>query len=54
MAAIYHRLLDKMQHDRFRVFDRRYALPKWQKLAIILRVIVKTRIGRNVRQPAWG
>jgi 15-cis-phytoene synthase len=37
MAAIYSRLLDKMQRDRFDVFTRRYALPKWRKLALILR-----------------
>ena len=41
MAAIYNRLLDKMQRDRFRVFDRRYSLSKWEKLALI----VRTRIG---------
>ena len=45
MAGIYSRLLDKMQRDRFRVFDRRYSLPKWEKLAIIFR----TRIGLAVR-----
>ncbi len=43
MAAIYRRLLDKMQRDRFRVFDRRYSLPKWKKLALILRTILVTR-----------
>ena len=45
MAAIYSRLLDKMQRDRFRVFDRRYSLPKWRKLALIVRTIVATRMG---------
>ena len=45
MAAIYHRLLDKMQRDRFRVFDRRYSLPKWRKLTLILRTILATRMG---------
>ena len=44
MAAIYSRLLDKMQRDRFRVFDRRYSLPKWQKLAVIFRTILSTRL----------
>lgn len=45
MAAIYSRLLDKMQRDRFHVFDRRYALPKWQKIAVILRKSIGARIG---------
>ena len=44
MAAIYSRLLDKMMRDRFRVFDRRYSLPKWQKLALVFRTILATRM----------
>ncbi len=40
MAAIYSRLLDKMQRARFHVFDRRYSLPKWEKLALILRAMI--------------
>jgi phytoene synthase len=43
MAGIYRRLLDKMERDRFRVFDRRYAVPRWRKLAIIARTIVRSR-----------
>jgi 15-cis-phytoene synthase len=43
MAAIYRRLLEKMQRDGFRVFDHRYTLPKWQKLALILRTMAATR-----------
>ena len=46
MSAIYSRLLEKMQRDRFQVFDRRYALPKWQKLALILRKTIGTRLAR--------
>ena len=45
MSAIYSRLLDKMQRDRFQVFDRRYALPKWKKLALILRTMTRMRLG---------
>ena len=45
MAAIYNRLLGKMQRDRFRVFDRRYSLSKWEKLALIFRTRIGTRIG---------
>ena len=47
MSAIYSRLLDKMQRDRFQIFDRRYALPKWQKLALILRKTLSTRMRRS-------
>ncbi len=43
MAAIYSRLLEKMQCDRFRVFDRRYSLPKWKKLALIFRTMIRAR-----------
>jgi phytoene synthase len=43
MAAIYRRLLEKMRRDGFRVFDRRYALPKWRKAALILRTIAAAR-----------
>ena len=43
MAAIYGKLLDKMQHDRFRVFDRRYKLSRWEKLVVVLRTIVRNR-----------
>ena len=42
MAAIYSRLLEKMQRDRFHVFDRRYSLPKWKKLALIFRTVLST------------
>ena len=43
MAAIYERLLDKMQRDGFQVFDRRYALSKWEKFVVILRAIRRNR-----------
>ena len=43
MAAIYRRLLEKMQRDRFQVFDRRYSLPKWKKLALIFRTMLRAR-----------
>ena len=46
MSAIYSRLLDKMQRDRFQVFDRRYALPKWKKIAVILRKTIGAKMTR--------
>lgn len=39
MRRIYYRLLQKMEADQFRVFDRFYRLGKLEKLAIIARVL---------------
>lgn len=36
MHRIYHSLLGKMREDNFRVFDRRYRLNKFQKLALLV------------------
>ena len=54
MSAIYRRLLDKMQRDRFQVFDRRYALPKWQKLALILRTTIGMKMSRMFCEEGLG
>ncbi len=35
MAEIYHTVLDQMRADQFRVFDKRYSLSKFRKLAIL-------------------
>ena len=40
MRRIYHRLLQRMKRDGFRVFDRRYRLRRAEKLGIILWVLV--------------
>ena len=40
MRNVYHALLRKMRRDRFRVFERKYALGKTRKLAIIARVLL--------------
>jgi len=37
MRAVYSRLLVKMRHDRWRIFDRRYSLGKLTKLWLVLR-----------------
>lgn len=37
MAAIYQKLLTRMRHDGFRVFDRRYRISRCEKLAIFSR-----------------
>lgn len=43
MAAIYRRILEKMRRDGFRVFDRRYALSKGHKAALILGTWLRNR-----------
>ena len=43
MRAVYGRLLDRMERDGFRVFDRRYALSRWEKIALILRTILRSK-----------
>lgn len=32
MRRIYHGILQKMREDDFKVFEKRYSLPKWKKL----------------------
>jgi 15-cis-phytoene synthase len=44
MRAVYHRLLRKMQRDRWRVFDRRYRLSKPMKLWLVLSGIVRAQL----------
>jgi len=40
MRRVYHRLLQQMRADGFRVFDRSYKLRKIEKLAIVARVLL--------------
>lgn len=40
MAEIYHRLLDQMRADRFRVFEKRYRVSKARKLAILSKHLI--------------
>ena len=41
MRRVYRRLLGKMQHDRFRVFEKRYSLSKLEKIGIIASVLAR-------------
>ena len=41
MRGVYSRLLGKMRRDRFRVFDRRYRLSRFEKM----RIVVTTLLG---------
>lgn len=36
MRSLYQRLLEKMEEDQFRIFDRRYKLSKGRKLATLV------------------
>jgi 15-cis-phytoene synthase len=40
MGEIYHRLLDRMRRDGFRVFDRRYRVSHARKLAILSKHLI--------------
>lgn len=39
MAEIYQCLLETMKEDGFRVFGRRYSVPKWRKVLILLKFL---------------
>jgi len=43
MRAIYGRLLERMERDGFRVFDRRYSLSRLEKLALIGGTILRSK-----------
>lgn len=43
MRGVYHRLLQKMRRDGFRVFERSYRLNRLEKLAIAARVLLRGR-----------
>jgi hypothetical protein len=43
MRDVYHRLLVKMQRDRWKVFGHRYRLSRFTKLLAILRGWLRVR-----------
>jgi 15-cis-phytoene synthase len=43
MRRVYHRILEKMRRDGFRVFEKQYRLSKLEKLGIITRVLLLGR-----------
>lgn len=43
MRAVYSRLLERMERGGFQVFDRRYSLSRWEKLAIIAGAWVRAK-----------
>ena len=44
MRKVYHRLLSKMKTGKFQVFEKRYALSKLEKIGIILKVVIQSRL----------
>ena len=45
MRAVYTRLLDQMQRDGFDVFTRRYSLSRLEKIALIVKTTLRSRLG---------
>ncbi len=45
MRAVYGRLLEKMQKDRWKVFGHRYRLSKLAKLWLVVKGIIRARLG---------
>ena len=45
MRAVYGRLLEKMQKDRWKVFGHRYRLSKLAKLWLVLKGVIRARLG---------
>lgn len=43
MRRVYHRLLQKMRKDGFRVFEKSYRLMKIEKLALMMRTLILGR-----------
>ena len=43
MAAFYHTLLQKLQKERFPVFEKKVALSKWKKLKLVIRALRRSR-----------
>ena len=44
MRAVYRRLLDRMQRDGFRVFDRRCSLSRLEKIALIVTTTLRNKL----------
>jgi phytoene synthase len=40
MREIYQTLLRQMRADEFRVFEKRYSLPAWKKMAILAKHMI--------------
>jgi len=43
MRSLYHRMLEKMEMDDFRVFDRRYGLTRGRKIATLVMHSLRAR-----------
>ena len=54
MRRIYEKLLHKMEHDKFRVFTRRYRLSRWEKLRCIVAARFSRASSRDSASPTTG
>lgn len=52
MSLIYHKVLEKMQDDEYRVFERRYSVNNFRKLWFMLRARIGTFEFPSVAE--WG
>jgi 15-cis-phytoene synthase len=50
MRRTYEKLLNRLEADGYRVFERRYRLSKWEKLWILLSGIVQNRFAKISRR----
>lgn len=47
MRHIYHHLLTTMRRDQFRVFDRRYSVPKLKKISLMAREVICSKFSNS-------
>jgi hypothetical protein len=52
MSLIYHNVLEKMQDDEYRVFERRYSVNTFRKLWYLLRARIGSFEFPSVAE--WG
>jgi hypothetical protein len=52
MSLIYHTVLEKMQDDEYRVFERRYSVNNFRKLWFLLRARIGSFEFPNIAE--WG
>ncbi len=48
LASVYSKILNKMEHEQFPVFEKRVGISKFSKLAMVARLWIMSRIPRPV------
>lgn len=44
MSVVYQRILKRLQKENFPVFEKKMALPGWEKVALILKTMIKAAL----------